>query len=79
MIRWPTRKVRVDSMVEVWTARRITDRKIGKKKIWKLKFEIDSGIFLLEEGREKVYLNKNKRENNIEIIILLFYIVILYK
>ena len=43
-----------------------------------MKFEIDSGIFLLEEGREKVYLNKNKRENNIEIIILLFYIVILY-
>ena len=43
-----------------------------------MKFEIDSGIFLLEEGREKIYLNKNKRENNIEIIILLFYIVILY-
>ena len=73
------REVRVDSMIEVWTARRATDRKIRKKKIWKLKFEIDSGIFLLEEGREKVYLNKNKRENNIEIIILLFYIVILYK
>ena len=43
-----------------------------------MKFEIDSGIILLEEGREKIYLNKNKRENNIEIIILLFYIVILY-
>lgn len=71
--------MRVNSMVEVWTARRATDRKMGKKEIWKLKFEIDSGIFLLEEGREKIYLNKNKRENNIEIIILLFYIVILYK
>ena len=73
------REVKVDSMIEVWTARRTTDRKIGKKKIWKLKFEIDSGIFLLDGGREKIYLNKNKRENNIEIIILLFYIVILYK
>ena len=67
------REVRVDSMIEVWTARRATNKKIRKKKIWKLKFEIDSGIFLLEEGREKIYLNKNKRENNIEIIILLFY------
>ena len=43
-----------------------------EKKIQKIKFEIDRWTFLEEFVDRKIYLYKNKRENNNQIIILVY-------